>query len=160
MAYLSVWPTLQHVLGLLSELYLERMGSEIDEHIFDRVLQHNIFLNKRIWIIRCICQTHCQLTKFTTRHMPFKTQFTALVNARALTDNASIKIIRITAATLGDINDLKHFWGRCIIIYFQIRSLGPWQRFIYMYIHIYIYILSINYCQIINTICNIGECDM
>ena len=38
-------------------------------HIFDRVLQHNIFLNKRIWIIRCF-QTNCQLSKFIIRTCP------------------------------------------------------------------------------------------
>ena len=86
MRYLSVWQTLQHVQGLLSELYIERMVSEIEKHIFfNRVLQHNIFLNKRIWIIRCF-QTHWQLSKFTIRDMPLKTKFTALVNARGLTD--------------------------------------------------------------------------
>ena len=77
---------------------------------FDRVFQHNIFLNKRIWIIRYFL-THCQLSKFPIRDMPFKTKFTALVNARGLTDSASLKIIRITAATLRAITDLKLFLG-------------------------------------------------
>ena len=72
MGYLSVWQTLQHVQGLLSELYFERMVSEIVNTIFNRVLQHSIFLNKRIWIIRCF-QTQCQLLKLTIRDMHFKT---------------------------------------------------------------------------------------
>ena len=76
----------------------------------DRVLQHNAFLNKRIWNIRCV-QTHCQLSKFTKRDMPFKTKFTALVTVQGLTDGASLKIIRIMAATLGGITDLNPFLG-------------------------------------------------
>ena len=39
--------------------------------------QHNIFLNKRIWIIRCF-QTHCLLSKFIIRDMLFKTKFIAM----------------------------------------------------------------------------------
>ena len=109
--YLSVWQTLQHVQGLLSELYFERMGSKIEKHkVFNRVLQHRIFLNKWIWIIRCFL-THCELPKFTIQDMPFKTKLTALVNGRGLTDSASLKIIKIMAATLGAITDLKLFWA-------------------------------------------------
>ena len=77
---------------------------------FDKVFQHNIFLNKRIWIIRYF-QTHCQLSKFPIRDMPFKTKCTALVNSRGLTDSAWLIIIRITAATLRAITDLKLFLG-------------------------------------------------
>ena len=67
-----------------------------------RVLQQNEFFNKRIPIIRCF-QTHCQLSKFTILDMLFKTKLTSLVNTRGLTDNASLKIIRILAVTLGAI---------------------------------------------------------
>ena len=77
---------------------------------FNRVLQPNIFLNKWIWLIRCF-QTHCQLSKFTIRDMPFKTKFTTLVDARGLADTASLKIIKMTTATLGAIADLELFLG-------------------------------------------------
>ena len=91
--------------------------------LFDRVFQHSIFLNKRIWIIRYF-QTHCQLSKFPIRDMPFKTKFTALVNARGLADSASLKIIRITVATLRAIADLKPFLGGvfCFAIYWTYAS--------------------------------------
>ena len=115
MGYLSVWQMLQHVQDLLSELYFEWMGGEIEKHkVFDRVFQHNRFLNKRIWIHRYF-QTHCQLSKFPIRDMPFKTKFTALVNARGLTDSASLKIIRITTVTLRAITDLNFLGGGVVL---------------------------------------------
>ena len=83
---------------------------------FDSVFQHNIFLNKRIWIIRYF-QTHCQLSKFPIRDMPFKTKFAKLVNARGLTESASLKITRITAATLTAITDRKLFWAVYMLWY-------------------------------------------
>ena len=83
----------------------------IENHIFfNKVLQNNIFLNKWIWIIRWF-QMHCHLLQFTIRDTPFKTKLTTLVNARGPTDRASLKIVRITAATLGAITDLNVCWA-------------------------------------------------
>ena len=82
-------------------------------HFLTRLLQHNTLFYKRIWNISCF-QTHHQFSKFTIQDMPFKTKLTPLVNTRELTDNASLKMIRILAVTLGTTTELKKF-GRCII---------------------------------------------
>ena len=59
-----------------------------------------------IWIIRHL-QTHCKFLEFTIQAMPFKTQFTSMVDTRGLTDSASLKTLLITAETVEDIFDLK-----------------------------------------------------
>ena len=94
---------LNHILNE-SELKLK------NTNFLTRVLQHNKLCDKRISIIGYF-QTHCQLSKFTIRDMPFKTKLTSLVNTRGLTESASLKIIRIMAITLGAITDLNIFGG-------------------------------------------------
>ena len=50
-----------------------------------KVLQHNQFLNERIWIIRYF-QTNCQLLKSTIWDMFFKTEMYPLVHMQGLID--------------------------------------------------------------------------
>ena len=78
--------------------------------VVNRVLYHNKFFNKRIWIITSF-QTRCQLSKFTILDTPFKTNLSSLVHTRGLTDSALPKIVRITFVTLGTKTDLKTFGG-------------------------------------------------
>ena len=60
--------------------------------------------------------------------MPFKTKLTSLVNARGLTDSASLKVIRILAVALGAITGLKRFWAVYAILKLQYVMDGTFHK--------------------------------
>ena len=92
----------------------------------NRMLHRSRLFNGWMEIIKHF-QIQCQLSKFTIRCMPFKTQFTSLNNKWQW----FTKIITITAVTVGSIADLKLFWPVYIRVYVavQVKYIWLWSIF-------------------------------
>ena len=71
-------------------------------NIANRVLRLFQLFNEQKWSIGYF-QVRCQLWKFTTGDMVFKTKLTSLIDTRELTESDSLKISTLTAIIVGAI---------------------------------------------------------